>query len=132
MLSMGRLAQASGVNVETVRYYERIGLMPEPSRTAGGHRTYDEGHRRRLSFIRRARELGFTLEQVRELLRLADQEAQPCGAVVRIAGAHLDEVRRKIADLTRLEAILAGAVARCETTASGPDCAVLEMLSDGG
>lgn len=130
MLTIGRLARASGVNLETIRYYERLGLMPEPPRTEGGHRLYDEPHRRRLSFIRRARELGFTLEQIRELLRLSDEEGQPCGAVVRIAGAHLEDVRRKIADLTRLEAILAKAVARCAHTASGPDCAVLEMLSE--
>lgn len=130
MLTIGALARASGVNLETIRYYERLGLMPEPPRTGGGHRLYDEPHRRRLSFIRRARELGFTLEQVRELLRLSDEEGQPCDAVVQIAGAHLEDVRRKIADLTRLEAILAKAVARCALTASGPDCAVLEMLSE--
>lgn len=130
MLTIGRLARASGVNLETIRYYERMGLMPEPPRTAGGHRLYEEAHRRRLSFVRRARELGFTLEQIRELLRLADEEGQPCSAVVQIAGGHLEDVRRKIADLTRLEGILAGAVDRCAHTAVGPSCAVLEMLSE--
>ncbi len=130
MLTIGRLARASGVNLETIRYYERLGLMPEPPRTEGGHRLYAEPHRRRLTFIRRARELGFTLEQVRELLRLSDEAGQPCGQVVQIASAHLEDVRRKMADLARLEAILAGAVDRCAHTAAGPDCAVLEMLSD--
>lgn len=130
MLTIGKLAQATGVNLETVRYYERIALMPAPVRTSGGHRVYDDSHRRRLSFIRRARELGFTLEQVRELLRLSVEEGQPCCAVVEIASAHLDDVRRKIADLTRLEAILAASVDRCAETMTGPSCAVLEMLSD--
>lgn len=118
------------MNLETIRYYERIGLMPEPPRTEGGHRLYGEAHRQRLSFVRRARELGFTLEQVRELLRLSDGEAQPCGEVVQIASAHLADVRRKMADLARLETVLAGAVDRCTETASGPSCAVLEMLSE--
>lgn len=130
MLSIGQLAKATGVNLETVRYYERIGLMPEPIRTEGGHRVYEEPHRRRLSFIRRARELGFTLEQVRELLRLSEEEGQPCCAVVEIASGHLEDVRKRIADLRRLEAILAKSVDRCAETMNGPSCAVLEMLSD--
>lgn len=130
MLSIGGLAKASGVNLETVRYYERIGLMPKPTRTDGGHRMYDDDHRRRLTFIRRARELGFSLDDVRELLRLSEEEGQPCASVVALAAAHLDAVRRKIADLTRLEAVLAQAVDRCAETAVGPHCAVLQMLSE--
>lgn len=130
MLTIGQLARATGVNLETVRYYERIGMMPEPVRTSGGHRAYDEGHRQRLSFIRRARELGFGLEQIRELLRLSVDEGQPCDSVMKVASAHLEEVRRKIADLTRLETILAKSVAQCAHTRTGPSCAVLEMLSE--
>jgi MerR family mercuric resistance operon transcriptional regulator len=126
MLTIGRLARASGVNLETIRYYERIGLMPEPDRTSGGHRAYADDHRRRLSFIRRARELGFTLEQVRELLKLNAQEGGRCDTVAVLTEAHLADVRRKIADLGRLESILAESVARCSR--EGPACAILEML----
>lgn len=130
MFTIGQLAQATGVNLETIRYYERIALMPEPTRTSGGHRTYDDEHRRRLSFVRRSRELGFTLEQIRELLRLSVEEGQPCCSVERIASAHLEDVRGKIADLRRLETLLAASVERCAETREGPSCAVLEMLSE--
>ena len=130
MLTIGRLAKASGVHLETIRYYERIGLLQAPPRTAGGHRLYEDGDRRRLSFIRRARELGFPLEEVRELLKLSEKSDQPCGPVAKLAGAHLEGVREKIADLTRLEAILAKAVAQCETVPTLENCPVLEMLSD--
>ncbi len=129
MLTIGRLAQASGVNLETIRYYERIGLLDPPPRTAGGHRSYEDDHRRRLAFIRRARELGFTIEQVRELLRLAEA-AQPCGAVAAISATHLEVVRQKLADLKRLEAILAGAVSLCGSEADVTRCPVLEMLAE--
>jgi MerR family mercuric resistance operon transcriptional regulator len=129
MLTIGRLARASGVNLETIRYYQRIGLMSEPGRTPGGHRSYEEDHRRRLTFIRRARELGFSLEQVRELLRLAVENGAPCSSVVEIASGHLADVRRKIADLNRLEAILTASVARCATSRTEVTCPVLEMLS---
>jgi MerR family mercuric resistance operon transcriptional regulator len=128
MLTIGRLAQASGVNLETIRYYERIGLLQQPPRTPGGHRAYEDAHRRRLTFIRRARELGFTIEQVRELLKLSDDD-QPCGAVLALSAAHLEEVRRKLADLTRLEAILARAVSQCSGGAE-TGCPVLEMLAE--
>lgn len=129
MSTIGELARASGVHLETIRYYERIGLMPHPARTSGGHRAYDDQHLQRLRFIRRARELGFTLDQIRELLSLSEKAGQPCNAVVEIANAHLEEIRRKIADLARLERILSEAVSRCAATAVGPDCAVLQMLS---
>ncbi len=127
-LTIGRLAALSGVNLETIRYYERIGLMPAPSRTQGGHRLYDEAHRGRLSFIRRGRELGFGIEAIRTLLDLAEPVHRSCEDVRPIAASHLEEVRAKIADLVRLEAILAQTVSRCEGHASAPSCPVLEML----
>ena len=127
-LTIGRLARQSGVNLETIRYYERIGLMPEPGRTEGGHRLYEEPHRRRLTFIRRARELGFTIEAIRALLDLAEPRRRSCDEVRGIAAAHLDDVRAKIADLARLEAILADTVGRCEGGASTPSCPVLDLL----
>jgi MerR family mercuric resistance operon transcriptional regulator len=129
-LSIGALARASGVNLETIRYYERIGLMPAPARTEGGHRLYEAEHRKRLEFIRRGRELGFGIEDIRALLDLAETSDQPCEAVRAIAAEHLANVRAKLADLTRLERILAQTVSQCGTAAA-PECAVLEMLETG-
>src|SRR4051812_35286903 len=96
-LSIGDLARTTGTKVETIRYYERIGILPAPARTAGGQRTYTSDHLRRLAFVRRARDLGFTLDQVRALLDLADQPDRDCGAVDAVARAHLEEVDRKLA-----------------------------------
>src|SRR5690242_3863996 len=122
--SIGALARASGVNLETIRYYERIGLMPAPGRTEGGHRIYEPAHRQRLEFIRRGRELGFGIEDIRALLKLAETSDQPCDAVRAIASQHLDNVRAKLADLGRLERILATTVSQCSHTAPS-SCPVL-------
>lgn len=127
-LTIGRLAALSGVNLETVRYYERIGLMPAPGRTEGGHRLYDEPHRRRLSFIRRGRELGFGIDEIRALLALAEPQRRSCDEVRAVASAHLLDVQAKIADLNRLEALLAGTVYRCDSGAAAPSCPVLDLL----
>src|SRR5262249_17189465 len=106
-LTIAALAKASGVHLETVRYYERIGLMPKPERTARGYRNYGEEDVRRLSFIRRAREIGFSIGEIKELLVLAEPGRAPCAEVQTLTSAHLAEVRTKIADLRKLEAILA-------------------------
>lgn len=127
-LSIGRLAASSGVNLETIRYYERIGLMPAPDRTEGGHRLYDNAHKRRLSFIRRGRELGFGIGAIRTLLDLAEPGRRSCEDVLPIAASHLREVQAKIADLARLEAVLAQTVNACERHLPAPCCPVLEML----
>ena len=100
-LTIGQLAAAAGVNLETVRYYERINLMPSPARTASGYRAYEAEHVRKLAFIRRARELGFSIEQIRALLALAQPSRASCAEVRKIAQTHLDEVRAKIADLAK-------------------------------
>ena len=127
-LTIGKLAAAAGVNLETVRYYyERIKLMPPPARTDGGHRSYDKEHARRLAFIRRARELGFSIEEIRALLALAAPGHVSCTEVQKIAKAHLSDVRAKLADLSKLEGILAETVARCPGDPS-PSCPVLDML----
>ncbi len=126
-IAAGQLAQAAGVNLETVRYYETIGLMPAPPRTSGGHRVYDDDHVRRLAFIRRGRELGFSIDEIRALLILNDPRHGSCAEVKDIASTHLTEVRRKLADLTRLESILAASVARCTSEPLAP-CPVLDML----
>jgi MerR family mercuric resistance operon transcriptional regulator len=127
-LTIGELAGLSGVNLETVRYYERIGLMPCPDRTEGGHRLYGDPELRRLTFIRRGRELGFGTQAIRALLDLAAPGRRSCEDVRTIAGAHLTEVQAKLSDLERLEAILAQTIRHCESDASAPACPVLEML----
>jgi MerR family mercuric resistance operon transcriptional regulator len=129
-LTIGQLASAAGVNFETVRYYERIGLMPSPARTASGHRAYEQAHLRRLAFIRRARELGFSIEDIRTLLALAEPSRVSCAEVSEIARTHLDDVRAKLADLMRLEGILAATIARCPGDPA-PSCPVLDMLDAG-
>ena len=127
-LTIGRLAAAAGVNLETVRYYERIRLMPAPDRTEGGHRSYAPEHRARLTFIRRARELGFSLDEIRALLGLAKPGRRSCSEVKAIASAHLQDIRAKIADLSRLADVLDEAVRRCGD-GDVPDCPVIHVLA---
>jgi Cu(I)-responsive transcriptional regulator len=127
-LAIGDLAKRTGTKVETIRYYERIGLLPEPGRTEGNYRAYDNGHLGRLSFIRRARDLGFSLDQVRELLGLADQRDRSCEAVDMIAGQHLAEVERKLADLSALRDELADLIGRCHR-GTVAECRIIETLA---
>ena len=126
-LTTGRLAKAAGVNLETVRYYERIGLIAKPARTSGGQRSYSSEDARHLAFVRRARELGFSIDDIRALLKLAAPGKQSCAEVQSIASAHLTSVQAKLADLARLEKILSTTVDQCNGDAS-PACPVLEML----
>ena len=127
-LTIGSLAKASRVHLETVRYYERVGLMPKPSRTASNYRNYGPEHVERLSFIRRAREIGFSIGEIKELLALAEPGRAACSEVQTLTAVHLDKVRVKIADLRRLEDILAGALERC-CAGSTPACPVLDLLA---
>jgi Cu(I)-responsive transcriptional regulator len=127
-LTIGDLAKATATKVETVRYYERIGLLPAPARTSGNYRAYGPDHLGRLSFVRRARDLGFSIGQVRELLGLADDLERPCEAVDAIAREHLKEVERKIADLTALRRELDGLVGRCRR-GTVAECRIIEALS---
>jgi MerR family transcriptional regulator, mercuric resistance operon regulatory protein len=110
-----------------LRYYEKVSLLPEPPRTAGGYRSYDTTHERRLRFVLRARELGFALDEIRELLRLVDERDQPCAEARAVAAAHLDDVRAKIADLKRMERVLKEMVAKCAGGTS-PECPLIETL----
>ncbi|MFD0860568.1 MerR family transcriptional regulator [Roseovarius aquimarinus] len=129
MLSIGTLAQRTGTKVQTIRYYEQIGLLPEPGRTAGGQRRYDDGDLDRLSFIRHARQLGFTLDAIRELLDLSDNPNQSCADIDRIAHRQLKEVEARIVRLEALRMELKRMLGECrhDTVA---DCRVLEVLSD--
>lgn len=126
-LSIGALSKRTGVHLETVRYYENIGIMPKPPRSPAGHRRYDQEHLKRLTFVKRSRELGFTLKEVRALLALVDGGDYTCGVVQELTLAHLHEVRRKIADLQRLEATLADISAQC-ADGTIPDCPFIETL----
>lgn len=124
---IGELASRTGVNIETIRYYERIALLPAPPRTRNGRRSYDPGHQLVLAFIRRARELGFGIDDIRALLALSESGRMACAEVERIASAHLADVRAKLADLARLEHILADTVGRCAHE-ENPVCPVLDVL----
>ncbi len=126
--TIGELGAATGTKVETVRYYEKAGLLPKPARTSGNYRAYGRVELDRLSFIRRARDLGLSLDQVRALLSLSDNRDQPCAAVDDIARCHLDEVERKIADLQALRAELSRLLEQCQC-GTVADCRIIETLS---
>ncbi len=127
-LQRAALARRTGCNLETIRYYEKIGMMPDPPRTAAGYRVYDEGHVSRLRFILRARELGFSLNEVRGLLTLVDRGTQTCAEVRERTQNHLADVRAKIQDLKRIERVLAATAARCSGD-QVPECPVLDALA---
>lgn len=129
-LSVGRLAAAGGCTVQTVRYYERIGLLPAPARSAGNQRLYAPAAAERLAFIRHARELGFPVEAVRDLLRLSDDPDRPCEDADRIARTHLADVERRMARLIALKAELERMMARCEGGRIA-ECRVIEIVADG-
>lgn len=131
-LSIGALAKATDTKVVTIRYYERIGLLPAPARSASNYRVYAPPHLERLRFIRRCRDLGFTLDEVRELLRLSSEEGKSCAEVDRIAAVHLADTERKIADLTRLAARLRRIINRCEGGGVIADCRIIESLAPDG
>ena len=128
-ISIGELSKRTGCNIETIRYYERIGVLRRPARTGGGFRRYNLSDLRRLAFVRRARDLGFTLDKVRALLRLADRRERSCAAVRDLAAGHLNDVRKKIADLKKMERILRGMVLQC-ADGTLPNCPLIETLFD--
>lgn len=127
-LKRGEMARRTGCNLETIRYYEKIGLLADPPRSAKGYRLYGEAHVRRVRFILRARELGFSIEEVRGLLELVDGGQQTCAEVKARTDLHLADIRAKIADLKHIEAILARTAAQCSGDAM-PECPILDALS---
>jgi MerR family mercuric resistance operon transcriptional regulator len=127
-LRRGELAKRTGCNIETVRYYERIGLLPAPPRSENGFRSYDERHFTRLTFIRRARELGFTLGEVQGLLRLVDGGHYTCAQVQELALQHAEDIQRKIEDLQRMWQVLRETATECSGE-EVPDCPIIEILS---
>lgn len=128
-MSIGELATATRVKIVTIRYYEQVGLMPAPARTEGNYRSYNGEHVNRLQFIRRLRELGFTLDEVRDLLRLSSQTSRPCDHVDRITNAHLATVEQKLRDLKKLATELRALSKRCKGGGRIAECRIIEALT---
>jgi len=127
--TIGRLARQTGCKAQTIRWYEQIGLLPAPARTPGNQRVYGPAHAARLAFIRHARELGFSLDDVRELLAMADRPDQPCDAVDALARRQLASVRRRLAALRGLEAELERMIDECRGGRVA-ECRIIEVVSD--
>ena len=128
-MTRGKLADLSGVNGETIRYYEKIALMPKTVRGDNGYRLYNEQHLKRLRFIRRARELGFNLKDIEELLSLADRKAYTCAEVQELAVRQLGDVKSKMHGLKKMERTLSKMVSECDG-GSVPDCPIIDMLNE--
>jgi DNA-binding transcriptional MerR regulator len=127
--SIGQLSAKCNVKVPTIRYYEQIGLLPEPARTNGNQRRYTEQHQQRLAFIRHSRELGFPLDSIRELLQMSDHPDQSCKAVDSIAQRNLEDVKHRIRRLNALKRELSRMIEGCAGGQVG-DCKIIEMLAD--
>lgn len=131
LLTRGAFAGRTGCNIETIRYYEQIGLLPAPPRSAGGHRLYGPGLTKRLTFVLRSRDLGFTLEEIRALLRMVDGGNFTCAEVEALARAHARDIRRKMADLHKLESALDAMADQC-SGGRVPRCPIIDALFDAG
>lgn len=127
MLTIGKLSEQTSVKIETIRYYEKIGMMPDPPRKASGHRTYTRELVDRLRFIRRGRELGFSLNDIRGLLGVEDN-SPTCAEVHELTKTHLDTIRSKITDLRKLEKTLTLIADKCERGQT-PDCPIIDALA---
>ncbi|SDD95489.1 MerR family transcriptional regulator [Belnapia rosea] len=128
ILTIGTLAKATGTNIETIRWYEKVGLLEAPDRTPGNYRAYTAAHLSRLSFIRRARDLGFSLDQIRTLLGIAEQQDQSCEAIDAIARGHLVDVNQKIAALQALGRELDSVIGQCRHGRVA-ECRIIEALA---
>lgn len=127
--TIGELSKRTGVKIETIRYYEKSGIMPDPPRSAGGFRLYRQEQLHRLRFIRRCRQLGFSMMDIEGLLGLVDDHGYTCGEVRALTLEHADMVRQKIADLRRLEKTLRGIASQC-TGKAVPECPIIDALLD--
>jgi len=125
--SIGELSRRTGVNIETIRYYEKSGIMPKPDRTEGGNRQFNHEQLKRLSFIKRSRELGFSIAEIRALLDMVDREDFTCGEVHDLTTDHLATVEKKIADLRKLRRVLLDMTAKC-SQGDVPDCPIVDTL----
>ncbi|MGH0002033.1 MerR family transcriptional regulator [Pseudovibrio ascidiaceicola] len=127
---IGQLSNLTSVNIETIRYYERIGIMPKPDRTSGGNRLYNDRQLKRLVFIRRSRELGFSIEEIRALLKMVDGSNFSCAEVHAMTTEHLTSVKKKIASLKKLEKVLSSMATQC-SRGDVPECPVVDALFEG-
>ncbi len=125
--SIGALSRESSVNIETIRYYEKIGVMPKPARSMSGYRLYTADHLKRLTFIRRGRELGFSLDELRDLLHLVDGHDYTCAEVRALTLDHVASIRQRIADLRRLERVMTSVASQCSARRV-PDCPIIDVL----
>ena len=130
-MRIGELSARSGIPIETIRYYERIGLLPPPNRTASGYRQYDETALKQLRFIKRAQELGFTLREIKDLLTLKYQQntAITCQTIQNRALEKLQDIEAKIADLVRMRTIILKLIEHCPSDSPVDECPILEALS---
>lgn len=126
-VTIGTLSKRTGCNIEAIRYYERIELLPPPPRSSGGNRLYGSEHLKRLTFIRRSRELGFTLDEIRTMLSLVDGGEYTCADVLALSAQHLQDVRHKIRDLKKLEKTLATIISQCSGD-EVPECPIIDVL----
>lgn len=126
-LTIGKLADAAGVNIETIRYYQRRGLLDEPPKPLGGHRRYSADQAKRVRFIKRAQALGFTLDEVGALLTL--HSACACSETRALASRKMDLVKRKIADLSAMQQVLGGLIRQCDAGSGGADCPIIDVLA---
>ena len=124
---IGEMSKRTDVNIETIRYYERIKIMPQPDRTAGGNRQYNYDQLKRLSFIKTSRELGFSINEIRALLEMVDRQDFTCAEVHELTIEHLASVRDKIKGLYKLEKALVSMASEC-SQGDVPDCPILETL----
>ena len=126
-LTIGKVARQTHCNIETIRYYERESLLPAPQRTPGGHRLYNDAMIKRLVFIRRSRELGFSMAEIRQLLSVVDGDVISCEKVKGIAENHLDDIKTRIADLRKMQRILSELSQQCSGE-NVPQCPIIEVL----
>lgn len=132
MIGIGELSRRTGCNIETIRFYEKDGLMPEPPRSAGGHRLYGASHLQRLAFIIQARSLGFNLAETANLLALSEDTRKSCGDVLDVVSEHLESVQSKITALQAIEKSLQNLEKdcfKCCPTSRAPDCTILECFA---
>ena len=127
--TIGELSRRAGVKIETIRYYEKSGVMPNPPRTLAGYRMYNENHLKRLMFVRRCRQLGFTMFEIQDLLGLVDTRAYTCGEIQALTLEHADTVSQKIRDLKRLESTLRQISSECSGE-KVPQCPIIDALLD--
>jgi len=126
-MKIGELSARTDCKIETIRYYEKTGLLPEPVRSAGGYRDYGDDHLKRLSFIRRCRELGFAIEEIRGLLALVDGGTYTCNEIKQITLEHVNSIQQKIVDLKKLEKTLSQISSQCSGDGT-PECPIIEAL----